>query len=73
MIHVYILICPFSKIQWIITKFQNTDCGWQDGLLILQNMRIMGCLNVEMWQYSDNGRVNGIGGAVDLNINIIAR
>ena len=32
-----------------------------------------GLPNVEMWQYSDNGRVNGIGGAVDLNINIIAR
>jgi GH25 family lysozyme M1 (1,4-beta-N-acetylmuramidase) len=26
-----------------------------------------------MWQYSDNGRISGIGGAVDLNINIIKR
>jgi GH25 family lysozyme M1 (1,4-beta-N-acetylmuramidase) len=32
-----------------------------------------GIPNVEMWQYSDNGRISGIGGAVDLNINIIKR
>ena len=46
-IFLFVLFCPFSKIQWIITKFQNTDCGWQDGLLILQNMRIMGCLTLK--------------------------
>ena len=27
--------------------------------------------NVQMWQYSDNGRVKGISGAVDTNLNIL--
>lgn len=32
-----------------------------------------GIPNVEMWQYSDKGKISGIGGAVDLNINIIKK
>ena len=32
-----------------------------------------GIPNVEMWQYSNSGKVSGIGGRVDLNINIIKR
>lgn len=30
-----------------------------------------GIPNVQMWQYSDNGRVKGISGAVDTNLNIL--
>lgn len=30
-----------------------------------------GIPNVQMWQYSDKGKINGIGSAVDLNLNIL--